>query len=178
MWTIGLPHWWEFVIRAVVVYGFLVVLLRLTGKRQIGQMAPFDFVLLLVLSNAVQNSMNGGDNSITGGLILASSLVATNALLGWMTYKSRTLEAIIEGRPLILIHDGKIDHVSMRKAQMTIHELEPSLRAAGCAGPSQVRYAVLENSGKISVILFHNDPANREASAPVPSPASASSPEH
>src|SRR4029453_8179562 len=71
MWVISLPHWWEFVIRAVVVYLFLLVLLRLTGKRQVGQMAPFDLVLLLVLSNAVQNSMNGGDNSITGGMILA-----------------------------------------------------------------------------------------------------------
>ena len=75
MWNISLPHWWEFVLRAVIVYGFLLVILRLTGKRQVGQLAPFDLVLLLVLSNAVQNSMNGGDNSIPGGIISAATLI-------------------------------------------------------------------------------------------------------
>jgi uncharacterized membrane protein YcaP (DUF421 family) len=66
MWQSALP-WWEFILRGVVVYAFLIIILRLTGKRQIGQLAPFDLVLLLVLSNALQNAMNGGDNSITGG---------------------------------------------------------------------------------------------------------------
>jgi uncharacterized membrane protein YcaP (DUF421 family) len=82
MWAISLPHWWEFIVRAVVVYLFLLVLLRITGKRQVGQLAPFDLVLLLVLSNAVQNSMNGGDNSITGGMILAATLVGINSGVG------------------------------------------------------------------------------------------------
>src|SRR5580698_5285514 len=135
MWEISLPHWWEFIVRAIVVYGFLLGLLRLTGKRQIGQMAPFDLVLLLILSNAVQNSMNGGDNSITGGLILSTTLVAINSAVSWLTYRSCWWESVIEGRPLILIHDGKIDHVSMRRAKLTTHELEASLRSAGCAGP-------------------------------------------
>ena len=97
MWNISLPHWWEFVVRAGVVYLFLLVLLRLTGKRQIGQLAPFDLVLLLVLSNALQNAMNGGDNSITGGLILASTLVALNWCVGWLTYRSKWMEGLIEG---------------------------------------------------------------------------------
>ena len=88
MWAISLPHWWEFIVRAVVVYLFLLVLLRLTGKRQVGQLAPFDLVLLLVLSNAVQNSMNGGDNSITGGMILAATLVGINSGVGWLTFRS------------------------------------------------------------------------------------------
>jgi len=152
MWSISLPHWWEFVVRAVVVYLFLLVLLRITGKRQVGQLAPFDLVLLLVLSNAVQNSMNGGDNSITGGMILAATLVGINSGVGWLTFHSKTLEGIIEGRPVILVHDGKIDHLALRQVQMTTHELEASLRAAGCAGPSEVRFAVLENTGKVSII--------------------------
>ena len=152
MWTIGLPHWWEFVARAVVVYLFLLVLLRLTGKRQVGQLAPFDLVLLLVLSNAVQNSMNGGDNSITGGMILASTLVALNWCVGWLVYRSKRLEALIEGRPVIVVHDGRVDHDAMRKTQMTMHELESSLRSQGCTGPEEVRFAVLENNGHITVI--------------------------
>src|SRR3954464_1933126 len=100
MWKLALP-WWELVLRSSVVYGFLMVLLRLTGKRQVGQLAPFDLVLLLVLSNAVQNSMNGGDNSIPGGMILAATLVALNWLIGWMTFHSKPLERLIEGRPVI-----------------------------------------------------------------------------
>src|SRR5262249_41559846 len=107
---------------------------------------------LLVLSNAVQNSMNGGDNSITGGLILAVTLVALNGFVGYLTYRSKRLEGLIEGRPIMLIHNGKIDHAAMREARMTPHELDASLRGAGCAGPHDVRFAVLENNGSISVI--------------------------
>ncbi|HZZ71376.1 MAG TPA: YetF domain-containing protein [Pirellulales bacterium] len=145
-------EWWQFPIRAVVVYIFLLMLLRLTGKRQVGQLSPFDLVLLLVLSNAVQNSMNGGDNSITGGLILAVSLVALNYLVSYLTFRSKRLEALIEGRPVILIHNGKVDHAAMQQVQMTLHELEASLRNSGCAGPHEVRFAVLENNGSVSVI--------------------------
>src|SRR5262245_12385171 len=98
MWNIAVPVW-ELVVRGCVVYVFLLVLLRLTGKRQIGQLAPFDLVLLLVLSNAVQNSMNGGDNSLVGGLISAGTLVALNYGLGFATFKNKRLETLVEGRP-------------------------------------------------------------------------------
>jgi uncharacterized membrane protein YcaP (DUF421 family) len=151
MWIPDL-NWWEFVARAVVVYAFLLVLLRLTGKRQVGQLAPFDLVLLLVLSNAVQNSMNGGDNSVTGGLILASTLVGVNWCVGWLTYRFKITEGWIEGRPIILIHDGRIDRRGLQSAQMTKHELEAALRAEGCAGPEEVRFAVVENNGQLTVI--------------------------
>src|SRR5450755_200181 len=107
MWNLSLP-WWEFVLRAIIIYAFLIALLRLTGKRQIGQMAPFDLVLLLVLSNAVQNSMNGGDNSVIGGMISAVTLVGLNWGVGLLTYKSKRAETLIEGRPELLIHDGKL----------------------------------------------------------------------
>jgi uncharacterized membrane protein YcaP (DUF421 family) len=152
MWTITLPHWWEFVLRAVIVYAFLLVILRLTGKRQVGQLAPFDLVLLLVLSNAVQNSMNGGDNSVIGGMILATTLIGINWLVGFLSYRSKTIEGLIEGRPVILIHHGKIDRQAMKSMQMTIHELNSSLRAAGCAGAEEAMFAVLENNGKVTVI--------------------------
>src|SRR5258705_12036266 len=120
MWRIAVP-WWELVLRAGIVYAFLLVLLRITGKRQVGQLAPFDLVLLLVLSNAVQNSMNAGDNSLIGGLIAASTLVAFNMLVGAATYRSKTLEALIEGRPQVLIHNGKLYPQAMRDARLTHH---------------------------------------------------------
>src|SRR6266436_3736878 len=132
MWDHSLPSWTEFVIRAVVVYIFLLVILRITGKRQVGQMAPFDLVLLLVLSNAVQNAMNGGDNSLIGGLISATTLVGLNQLVGQLTYRSKKLEAIIEGRPELLVHNGKLFEDVMASAKLTHHELNAALRQAGC----------------------------------------------
>jgi uncharacterized membrane protein YcaP (DUF421 family) len=147
-----LPHWWEFVARAAIVYMFLLVALRLTGRRQAGQLAPFDLVLLLILSNAVQNSMNGGDNTVTGGVILASTLLILNWCIGWLTVKFPSIEILVDGQPIILVHDGKVDTKALRKAQMTPHELEMAIRGAGVAGPHDARLCILESNGHITVL--------------------------
>jgi uncharacterized membrane protein YcaP (DUF421 family) len=144
--------WWELIVRSLLVYAALIVLLRVSGKRQVGQLAPFDLVLLLVLSNAVQNSMNGGDNSLVGGLISAVTLVGANYIVGKATFNSKRLEAIIEGRPQIIVHNGKVFEDVMAKAQLTHHELQAALRQAGCACVEDVQSAVLENNGSISVL--------------------------
>jgi len=144
--------WWELIVRSAVVYGFLIVILRITGKRQVGQLAPFDLVLLLVLSNAVQNSMNGGDSSLVGGLISAATLIALNYGVGLATFKSKRLEVVIEGRPQVLVHDGKLFEDVLARAQLTHHELQGALRQAGCARVEDVQSAILENNGAISVI--------------------------
>ncbi len=149
---------WELVARSAIVYAFLIVLLRLSGKRQVGQLAPFDLVLLLVLSNAVQNSMNGGDNSLTGGLVSAGTLVALNFLLGWVTQRSKRLEVLVEGQPEVLIHNGKIVKQVMDRVQLTQHELMAALRQAGCACTEEVHLAVIENNGAISVIPKQRGP--------------------
>ena len=151
MWTLSLP-WWEFIVRGVIVYAFLLILIRMTGKRQVGQLAPFDLILLLVLSNAVQNAMNGGDNSVGGGLISAVTLVLLNYGVGMATYRSKALEAIIEGRPDVLIHNGTLYPAVMKRAKLTHHELNAALRQAGCLCPEEVHTAVLENNGGISVV--------------------------
>jgi uncharacterized membrane protein YcaP (DUF421 family) len=144
--------WWELVVRGVVVYGFLLIMLRISGKRQVGQMAPFDLVLLLVLSNAVQNSMNAGDNSLIGGLISAATLIGLNYLVSLLTYRNKTIEAVIEGRPQILIHNGRLFDDEMQKAKMTHHELNAALRESGCESVDDVHTAILENNGVISVV--------------------------
>ena len=151
MWHLNVSYL-ELVARAAIVYFFLLVLLRLTGKRQVGQLAPFDLVLLLVLSNAVQNSMNAGDNSLLGGLISATTLVLLNFLLGLVTYSSRVAETIIEGRPQVLIHNGQLYDQVMRDARLTRHELNAALRRAGCIDINEVHCAMLENNGGVSVI--------------------------
>src|SRR5215510_8280750 len=152
MWSLAVP-WWELVVRAAVVYAFLIVLLRLTGKRQIGQLAPFDLVLLLVLSNAVQNSMNAGDNSLVGGLLSAGTLVVLNYSVGYATFKNKTLEALVEGRPQVVIHNGRVFEDVMRRAKLTHHELSAALRQAGCSCADDVQVAILENNGSISVVM-------------------------
>jgi uncharacterized membrane protein YcaP (DUF421 family) len=150
MWNLAVP-WWELILRGLIVYVFLLCLLRITGKRQVGQLAPFDLVLLLVLSHAVQNSMNGGDNSLVGGLISATTLVVLNYLIGLAAYRSKKMERLIEGRPQVLIHNGTLFEDVMAKAQVTHHELETALRQAGCASISDVHFGMLENNGSISV---------------------------
>jgi len=151
MWNLSLP-WWEFVLRAVIVYAFLILLLRLTGKRQIGQMSPFDLVLLLVLSNAVQNSMNGGDNTVAAGLILATTLVAFNALVSFITARSRVVEDWLVGEPEILIYQGKIVPATLEKEAISLSELEGAMREAGCADFKDVQLAMLEMNGQISIV--------------------------
>ena len=150
--------WWELILRSAIVYAALILILRVTGKRQVGQLAPFDLVLLLVLSNAVQNSMNGGDNSLVGGLISAVTLIALNYVVGYATFKSKRLEAIVEGRPLIIIHNGRVFEDVLALAQLTHHELAAALRQNGCACADDVKSAILENNGVITVI-----PRSREA---------------
>src|SRR5664279_4480253 len=118
MFELSVP-WWEMVLRSVVVYGFLLLILRMTGKRQIGQLSPFDLVLLLILSNAVQNSMNAGDNSLIGGLISAVTLVTLNYLVGYVTIKNKKLEKAIEGWAQILVREGKIIEDVMLDARLT-----------------------------------------------------------
>src|SRR5207248_1045103 len=150
MWQLSIS-WWELILRVVIIYAFLLVLLRLSGKRQVGQLAPFDLVLLLVLSNSVQNAMSGGDNSVLAGLISAGALVLVNYLVGLATYKSKRLQALIEGRPEVLIHNGKLFTEVMEREKLTHHELNAALRAAGCACIEEVHFAILENNGVISV---------------------------
>jgi uncharacterized membrane protein YcaP (DUF421 family) len=151
MWKLTQP-WWEFVLRGLLVYGFLLVMLRLTGKRQVGQLAPFDLVLLLVLSNSVQNSMNAGDNSVTAGYILVATLLAVNGFMGWLTWRSKRAETFLDGRPQILVHNGVMDEKILASERITQHELMASVRQAGLTDLADVRLAILENNGQINVI--------------------------
>lgn len=152
MWFPGGLVLGQIIVRSAIVYVFMLVLLRLTGKRQVGQLAPFDLVLLLVLSNAVQNAMNGGDNSVLGGLVSASTLVALNSIVAYVTARSKKAEELIEGHPVVLIHNGKLYNAMMERAKITRHELNSALRQAGCGCVEDVHYAVLENNGTISVV--------------------------
>ena len=152
MWTLSVP-WWEFVLRGAVVYLFLLVFLRLTGKRQTGQYAPFDLVLLLILSNAVQNSMNAGDSALIGGLISASTLIFCHVGLAHLTFRVRWLERFVDGRAQVLVQDGKVDEALMQRELLSPSDLAAALRAGGCLHAHEVERATIETNGSITVVL-------------------------
>ena len=152
MWALSVP-WWEFVLRGVVVYLFLLIFLRLTGKRQTGQNAPFDLVLLLVLSNAVQNSMNAGDNSLIGGLISAGTLLACHVALAQLTFRHPRLARLVDGKAQVLVTHGQVDKTLMHRELLTHEDLEAALRAGGCLSVHEVERATIETNGQITVVL-------------------------
>ncbi|MDH4416209.1 MAG: DUF421 domain-containing protein [Acidovorax sp.] len=152
MWDMNVP-WWEFVLRGVVVYVFLLVFLRLTGKRQTGQYAPFDLVLLLLLSNAVQNSMTAGDNSLVGGLISAATLIGCHVVLAQLTFRFAWMERLIDGKPQVLVQQGQVNADLMRQELLSKDDLEAALRASGCLHLHEVERATIETNGQITVVL-------------------------
>src|SRR5213594_1842432 len=140
----------EKVLRAVVVYAFLVVGLRLAGKRELAQLNPFDLVVLLTLSNTVQNAIIGDDNSVTGGIIGASALLVVNFLVVRFLYRHERLERLVEGDPDVLIENGKVLTDRLSAELITLPELESAAHKQGFASLDDVDRAVLEPGGTIS----------------------------
>ena len=160
MFAMSVP-WWEFVVRGMVVYAFLLIFLRLTGRRQYGQYDPFDLVLLLILSNAVQNSMNAGDNSLIGGLISATTLIASHALMAQLSYRSPWFSRLVDGLPKQVIRDGAVDHHVMARELITSDDLSAALRSAGCLQAYEVEQATIETNGHITIVMRNRDSARQ-----------------
>lgn len=151
MFTLQVP-WFELILRAGLVYAIVLVGLRLTGKRQIGQLTPFDFVLLLLISNAVQNAMTGPDTSFLGGVIVVGTLLILNTIVTRLTQSSIKLNHLIQGEPTMLILQGKVLTEHLKKESVTTEELLEALREHGIETIDEVNLAVLEVDGSISVI--------------------------
>lgn len=144
--------WWHFVLRAMAVYVLVILLIRMSGKRAVGQFTPFDLVLLILLGNAVQNGINGGDNSLTGALIMATSLIALNYFVAWMTSRSARAERIIEGAPVVIARNGKLFEKVLRRELVSNSDFEEALRMNNIEDVSEVELALLETNGSISVV--------------------------
>ena len=170
MFQLSVP-WWEFVLRGVVVYLFLLFFLRITGRRQIGQYDPFDLILLLILSNAVQNSMNAGDNSLLGGLISALTLIGCHAVMAHLTWRHPHLARLIDGKPQVLIRTGALDEQLMRAERLTADDVQAALRAAGCLHTHEVERATIETNGQITVVLRNRRSTLGEPPGATPGPA-------
>jgi uncharacterized membrane protein YcaP (DUF421 family) len=151
MFVLALPIL-EKILRPILVYVFLIVSLRLSGKRELVQLNPFDLVVLLTLSNTVQNAIIGDDNTVTGGVIGATSLLVVNYLVVRFLYKHRSLDQLVEGRADVLIEDGKVRTQHLKKELITMAQLEAAARKQGFDSLSEVQQCVLEPGGTISFI--------------------------
>ncbi|HET9951829.1 MAG TPA: YetF domain-containing protein [Candidatus Eisenbacteria bacterium] len=149
----------DIVARCLVVFLTLLVGLRLTGKRQVGQLTPFDLLLLLLLANAVQNAMVGPDTSLVGGLVAAATLFGVNAVVARVARSSGRAARILEGTPTLLIRNGDILEGNLSGEGITRADLLRALREHGVDDPALVRSAILEVDGSISVLRTDEMPA-------------------
>ena len=149
MFVVGLPLA-EKILRPVIVYAFLVVSLRLSGKRELVQLNPFDLVVLLTLSNTVQNAIIGDDNSVTGGVIGAATLLLANYLVVRFLFRHEKLDRLVEGEACTLIEDGQIRQQQLANEVLTLQELEAAAHKQGFDSLKDVQRAVLEPGGTIS----------------------------
>jgi uncharacterized membrane protein YcaP (DUF421 family) len=150
MFELSLP-WWELLLRGVIVYVMVLVLLRLAGKRQVGDLTPFDLTLLLLISEGASNAIRANENSISGAALVIAAMLAVNWTMGKLVTHFKAFDRVIEGRPRLLIRDGTVDYEAMHRESVTRNELLMALRANECFSPHQAAYAVLETDGTISV---------------------------
>jgi uncharacterized membrane protein YcaP (DUF421 family) len=144
----------EIVIRTGLIYLLVLVGVRLTGKREVGQMTPFDLTLLLLLSNAVQNAMTGSDTSLAGGAAAAVTLLVLNYVVAEASGANRRFRKLVQGSPALLIHEGQLVTAHMAKEHVTLDEVQRACREHGINSISEVALGVLEVDGSISLLKY------------------------
>ena len=160
-----LTNWYtvlEIALRTMEVYVLVLVGIRLTGKREVGQMTPFDLTLLLLLSNSVQNAMTGPDTSVMGGATAALVLLTLNFLLAEVSGLNRRFRKMVQGSPTLLIHNGECITAHMAKEHISMDELNRALREHGVACVGDAALAVLEVDGSISILKYDDVPAQAQ----------------
>jgi uncharacterized membrane protein YcaP (DUF421 family) len=149
--------WWVFVLRATAIYVLVMALVRVSGKRAVGQFTPFDLVLLILIGNAVQNGINGGDNSLTGAAIMAVTLIVLNYVVALLTSRHRRFERMVEGEPVVLARDGKLFPQVLRRELVSNEDFAEALRVNGVEHVEEVGLAMLETNGHITVLARRKD---------------------
>lgn len=142
------------IIRTTIIYLVVLLGIRLSGKREVGQMTPFDLALLLLISNAVQNAMTGPDTSVLGGIAAAGTLLILNYLIAELSGGNRRFRKFVEGQPSLLVHDGEVLTAHMAREHVSMDELKRALREHGIGEVKDVALAVLEVDGSISCVKY------------------------
>lgn len=171
MFTLG-TEWWEIVIRSAVIYVAVVLALRLTGRRSLGQRNAIDLVLILIVANAVQNAMIDGDTSLLGGIIAAGTLFTIDAILDRIIGNNAQAQRIFSGSPVVLVNHGQVIEANLRREHIGLDELEEGLREHGVEEIGQVKMAILEMDGSLSVVptgseIYHSGRRIKGHRAPV-----------
>jgi uncharacterized membrane protein YcaP (DUF421 family) len=151
LWIPDIPVW-EKILRSAVIYMFILLAFRFAGKRQVGQLTPFDLVVLLIISNVVQNAVIGNDNSLGGGILGAVVILLLNWAVSEASYWFKPARRFLEGTPTLLVHNGKVIQSHLERERVNMEDLRAALRRGGLTEIDQVRYAILEETGQISVI--------------------------
>lgn len=142
---------WEPLARGAIMFLVVLVLLRLFGKRQVGQMTPYDLVVLLLISEGASNAIGGGDNSILASVMVIATMLALNLAISFFSARSKILDRLVEGSPEILIRDGHVDYQKLWDVNVSKADLLAALRQHQCTTPHEAELAVLETNGQISV---------------------------
>ncbi len=143
--------WWHFVLRAAAIYVLVTVLMRVSGKRAVGQFTPFDLILLILIGNAVQNGINGGDNSLTGAFVMAVTLIVLNYVVAWGSARSVAFRHVVEGRASVLARDGKVFQDVLRRQLVSESDFRKAMRQSGCEREENIKLAILETNGHITI---------------------------
>lgn len=149
MFEMSLP-WWEFMVRGAIVFCVLLLMVRVSGRRTVGQFTPFDLLVVMLLSEAVSNSLTGGDESLSGGLIIAATLIGLNVLAAVLTSHSKTMSDLLDGSPVLLGRDGKVFKKVLKKCRLSQTEVDEALHEADCT-LAEMQYLFLEADGNITV---------------------------
>jgi uncharacterized membrane protein YcaP (DUF421 family) len=142
----------DLVIRAAVVFCFIFLITRIAGRRQLGELEPFDVILLVVLGDLVQQGITQSDESVTGTFIVISTITMLSIAVGWLSFRFKPIRQVTEGDPIILIHDGALIQNNLRRERLTRHDLEEAARKQQFSSLGQIRWAILEDDGAISMI--------------------------
>lgn len=143
---------WEFAARAALVYFAIMVLVRISGKRTVGEFTPFDLVVVILIGESTQGALTGGDESLIGALVVSATLIALNYAIGFVTTRSALADRLIEGNAVLLVRDGRLLADALRRNNIPESDLDEAIRTEGIAGRKDVHRAFLEPNGTISVI--------------------------
>jgi uncharacterized membrane protein YcaP (DUF421 family) len=142
----------DLVIRATVIFFFIFLVTRVAGRRELSALEPFDLILLVVLGDLVQQGITQSDESVTGTLIVISTITLLSVVVSWVSFRSGKVRLITEGEPIILVQDGEIIERNLRRERLTHGDLEEEARQQQVASVSDIRWAILEREGTISII--------------------------
>jgi len=142
----------DLVIRAAVVFLFIYLVTRVAGKRELSSMEPFDLILLVVMGDLVQQSITQSDYSVTGALIVISTITLLTVFVSWVNWRFRSLRSVLEGQPVVLVENGKLIEQNMKRERITVEDIESEGRQQQVTDIADMRWALLETGGRISVI--------------------------